>query len=77
MVLVRICEHASSLFYCASKSSDQISLASSEHFRKFTIGEQEQRASATFFWKIKIIGDFNNSPKNTISRDVFPSIRFW
>ena len=32
MVLVSICEHASTAFYFASKSNDQICLASGEHF---------------------------------------------
>ena len=32
MVLASICEHASSAFYFASTSNDQICLASSEHF---------------------------------------------
>ena len=35
MVFASICEHASTASFFASTSSDQISLASSEHFRKY------------------------------------------
>ena len=36
MVFASICEHASTASFFASKSTDQICLASSEHFRKYT-----------------------------------------
>ena len=35
MVFASICEHANTAFFFASTSSDQICLASSEHFRKY------------------------------------------
>ena len=35
MVFASICEHASTAYFFASTSSDQICLASSEHFRKY------------------------------------------
>ena len=37
MVLASICEHASTAFYFASTSNDQICLASSEHFVNFPL----------------------------------------
>ena len=37
MVLASICELASTAFYFASTSSDQICLASSEHFVNFPL----------------------------------------
>ena len=40
MVFASTCEHASSAFIFASTSSDQICLASSEHFKTDTDGEQ-------------------------------------
>ena len=41
MVFANICEHASSAFIFASTSSDQISLASSDHFRKIQMASSE------------------------------------
>ena len=35
MVFASICEHASTAYFFASTSSDQICLESSEHFRKY------------------------------------------
>ena len=37
MVLASICEHASTAFYFANTSNDQICLASSEHFVNFPL----------------------------------------
>ena len=45
MVFASTCEHASSAFIFASTSSDQICLASSEHFAKYRC---EQRALRKF-----------------------------
>jgi len=41
MVFVSSCEHASSAFILASTSSDQICLASSEHFKKIQMPSTE------------------------------------
>ena len=41
MVFASVCEHASSAFIFANTSSDQICLASSEHFGKYPMTSSE------------------------------------
>jgi len=41
MVFASTCEHANSAFIFASRSSDQIYLANSEHFKKIQMASSE------------------------------------
>ena len=47
MVFAIICEHASTTFTFASTSSDQICLASNEHFRKYLMTSSEHFVNLT------------------------------
>ena len=68
MVFASICEHASIAFILSSKSSDQICLASPEHFRKYLMRSSEHFVNLTLVTREILTDAIDN---NCIAKSYF------